>query len=88
MTKPIARSLIASLAALLLFAGPPAALAQVIEGTIVSIDPAKSRMKVGNADVSWREVKVDGFKVGDEVRIEYVQEDVHEPYIIKTIRKK
>ena len=85
--------LYAIVAALFVLAAAPEVAAETLEGTIVAIDASKSKLTIGGADVIWKEAKgpdfnLADFKVGDVVRVEYTQDDVHEPYMLKTIRKK
>jgi hypothetical protein len=65
-----------------------AAQAETLTGTITEIDAAKATLFVGRTKVTWKAVKPDGFKVGDEVRITYTQDDVHDPYVLVAITKK
>ncbi|MSO70911.1 MAG: hypothetical protein EXQ88_02680 [Alphaproteobacteria bacterium] len=62
--------------------------ADTLTGKIIAIDPAKSALKIGPTMVNWKSVKPDGFQVGDEVQITYTQDDVHDPYVLQSIKKK
>lgn len=70
------------------FVSAAAFAADTMTGKIVEIDVAKSTLKIGNTTVNWKSVKPEGFQVGDEVQITYTQDDVHDPYVLQSIKKK
>jgi hypothetical protein len=81
------RSLVAVFSALLLWGMVGAAFADQRVGEVQAIDVAEGIIRVDNADFELNGYDPSGVQVGDRVRVEYIQEDIHDPFTVRTITK-